>query len=218
MAGGRALVVVNETVSGEQLRSSLLSHIGNEVSEVFVLAPALADSALKHTMGDVDDAIEPARQRLEATLAELRKADLRAEGEVGDSDPIQAIGDEILKFDPERIIVVAHRDEEGAFAEKGLLEQAERDFDLPVLELVVDRSAEPNVLDVKSSEPVAGRRRAGSPPTTGRRCRGARWAGSWWRSSARWRSACSPPRASPIRAAAATTRKGASAPKPWRRS
>jgi hypothetical protein len=163
LRGRRALVVVNETVSGEQLSTSLHDHLGDQVTDVFVLAPALAGSALKHTMGDVDDAIEPARRRLESTIEELRKADLKVEGEVGDSDPIQAIGDEIIKFDPEQIIVVAHRDEEGAFAEKGLLEQAERDFDLPVLELVVDRSAEPTVLDVKSTKPVAGRKKGWRP-------------------------------------------------------
>lgn len=159
----RALVVVNEQVAGGELRDALLAHLGKGVSEVFVVAPALADSGLKHTMGDIDDAIEPARERLRGTLRELRDAGLSADGEVGDSDPIQAISDEIIKFDPELILVVAHRDEEGAFAEKGLLEQAERDFDLPVTELVVNREAEPEVLDVKSSEPVAGRKKGWRP-------------------------------------------------------
>jgi hypothetical protein len=159
----RALVVVNEQVAGAELRDVLLTHLSTGVSEVFVVAPALADSGLKHTMGDIDDAIEPARERLRGALQELRDAGLDADGEVGDSDPVQAIGDEIVKFDPEQILVVAHRDEEGAFAEKGLLEQAERDFDLPVTELVVNREAEPQVLDVKSSTPVAGRRRGWRP-------------------------------------------------------
>jgi hypothetical protein len=159
----RALVVVNEQVAGSELREALLAHLGSGVSEVFVVAPALADSGLKHTMGDIDEAIEPARERLQGTLEELRKAGLDADGEVGDSDPVQAISDEIVKFNPEQILVVAHRDEEGAFAEKGLLEQAERDFDLPVTELVVNRDAEPEVLDVKSSEPGAGRKKGWRP-------------------------------------------------------
>jgi hypothetical protein len=159
----RALVVVNEQVAGGELRDALLAHLDSGVTEIFVVAPALADSGLKHTMGDVDEAIEPARERLRGTLEELRAAGLRANGEVGDSDPVQAINDEIIKFNPEQILVVAHRDEEGAFAEKGLLEQAERDFDLPVTELVVNRAAEPEVLDVKSSEPGAGRKKGWRP-------------------------------------------------------
>lgn len=159
----RALVVVNEQVAGSELRDALLARLDSHVSEVFVVAPALADSGLKHTMGDVDEAIEPARERLRSTLQELRDAGLSAEGEVGDSDPVQAISDEIVKFNPEQILVVAHRDEEGAFAEKGLLEQAERDFDLPVTELLVSHEAEPEVLDVKSSEPEAGRKKGWRP-------------------------------------------------------
>lgn len=159
----RALVVVNEQVAGSELRDALLGHLSGGVSEVFVVAPALVDSGLKHTMGDVDGAIEPARERLRSTLQELREAGLNADGEVGDSDPVQAISDEIVKFGPEQILVVAHRDEEGAFAEKGLLEQAERDFDLPVTELVVNRDAKPEVLDVKSSDPVAGRKKGWRP-------------------------------------------------------
>jgi hypothetical protein len=161
--GKRALVVVNEQVAGSELRDVLLKHLDRSVSEVLVVSPALVDSGLKHTMGDIDDAIEPARERLRTTLQELRDAGLDAKGEVGDSDPVQAISDEILKFDPEQILVVAHRDEEGAFAEKGFLEQIDRDFDLPVTELVVSRNENPTVLDVKSSEPVAGRQKGWRP-------------------------------------------------------
>jgi hypothetical protein len=162
-AGKRALVVANEKISGKQLVGSVLRHLGPGVEEIFVVAPALAESALDHIMGDVDAAIPAARERLEATLHEFRAAGVEARGEVGDSDPIQAISDEIVKFDPEQILVVAHRDEEGAFAEKGLLEQAERDFDLPVLELVVTHEQDPELLDVKSTKPVAGRREGWRP-------------------------------------------------------
>lgn len=159
----RALVVVDERVVGNELRDALLHQLDDDVSEVFVVAPALVESGFKHTMGDIDDAIEPARERLQSTLGELRDAGLKADGEVGDSDPVQAISDEIVKFGPEQILVVAHPDDEGAFAEKGLLEQAQRDFDLPVTELVVNRDEQPEVLDVKSTEPVAGRKKGRRP-------------------------------------------------------
>jgi hypothetical protein len=163
IGGKRALVVVNEKITGDQLVGSVLGHLGEDVEEVFVVAPALADSALDHLMGDVDAAIPAARERLDATLKEFHEAGVEARGEVGDSDPIQAISDETVKFQPDQILVVAHTDEEGAFAEKGLLEQAERDFDLPVLELVVTRQAEPELLDAKSTRPVAGRQKGWRP-------------------------------------------------------
>lgn len=149
--GKRALVVIDEAVSGEELTRSLLGHLGKDVEEVFVVAPALPESKLDLMMGAVDEAIPPARERLEETLKALKDAGLRASGEVGDSDPIQAMNDEVIKFAPDQIVLVAHDEDEGSPVEKGLLEQAERDFDLPVLELVVTRDAEPEIIDVKST-------------------------------------------------------------------
>jgi hypothetical protein len=159
----RALVVIDEGISGEELRESLLRHIGDGVGSVFVVAPALADSGLKYVLGDVDDAIPAAEERLRETLAELREAGLEADGEVGDSDPIQAINDEIVKFGPDRIVIVAHRAEDSAFAERGLLEQAERDLDLPVTELVVDRAENPHVVGVERTKRGPARARGWRP-------------------------------------------------------
>jgi hypothetical protein len=154
-AGRRALVVVDEEVSGEELTRSLLGHLGRQVEEVFVVAPALPESKLDFLAGDVDKAIPPARERLDGTLAQLREAGLEARGEVGDADPIQAMSDEMLKFEPEEVLLVSHRDGDGP-AEKELLEHAERDFAVPVLQIVVDRSPEPEVLDVRSTTPGTG--------------------------------------------------------------
>jgi hypothetical protein len=161
--GKRALVVANEAVAGSELRDSLIAHLGEEIDEVFVVAPALTESGLKYMLGDVDAAIGPARERLERTLEELRGAGIEANGEVGDSDPMMAISDEIQKFHPDQVLVVAHRDEDGAFAERGLLEQIERDLEMPVIELVVDKARDPHVLDVEETEPVAGRRKGWRP-------------------------------------------------------
>jgi hypothetical protein len=158
-AGKRALVVVDEEVSGEELTRSLLDHLDRGLEEVFVVAPALPDSKLDLLMGNVDEAIPPAKERLEATLAQLREAGLNVRGEVGDSDPIQAMSDEIVKFGPGQVILVSHREGDGP-AENELLEQAERNFELPVLQILVnraeDRAEEPEVLDVQSTTPGAG--------------------------------------------------------------
>jgi hypothetical protein len=161
--GNRVLVVADEAVAGPELREKLVEHLGNDTGSVFVVAPALVHSGLKHTLGDIDDAIGPAGERLRRTVEQLREVGIDATGEVGDSDPMVAISDEIHKFHPDQVLVVAHRDEEGDFAERGLLEQLERDLDLPVTELVVDRANAPHVLDVKETEPVAGRRKGWRP-------------------------------------------------------
>jgi hypothetical protein len=157
------LVVANEAVSGSELRDGLLEQLGDGVDKVFVVAPALTDSGLEYTLGDVDGAIGPAEERLRQTLEELRQAGFEADGEVGDSDPLLAIQDELLKHHPDRVVVVGHRDRDGAFAEKGLLEQAERDLELPVTELFVERRDQPHVLGVERTERGAGRRRGWRP-------------------------------------------------------
>jgi hypothetical protein len=160
----RVVVVANEAVSGRELSESLVAHLGDGPGSVFVVAPALIESGLKYQLGDVDDAIEPARQRLQRTLEELRAAGIDAEGEVGDSDPMVAIGDEMQKIQPDRVLVVGHRDEDGVFAERGLLEQMQRDLDLPVTELVVEKGkSSPHVLDIERTDPGAGRGKGWRP-------------------------------------------------------
>jgi hypothetical protein len=160
----RVLIVANEAVSGNELRDSLTTHLDSRSEQAFVVAPALAGSALKHLLGDIDEAIEPARERLEATLQELRSAGIDAEGEVGDSDPMVAIEDEIQKVRPDRIVLVAHRDQDGTFAEQGLLERARRELEPPVTEVVVDTSSSPHVLDVKET-PAGVERESGPRPS-----------------------------------------------------
>jgi len=168
----RALVVIDEGVSGRELTRALTERLEGGIKEVFVVAPALPESKLELMMGDVDDAIPPARERLEETLEALRGAGVKASGEVGDSDPIQAMNDEVVKFAPDQIILVAHNEAEGSPVEKGLLQQAERDFDLPVLELVVTREAEPEVVDVQKTKRGSwrgrGESRAYMPPVNKR--------------------------------------------------
>jgi hypothetical protein len=161
---GRILLVIDEAIRGDQLRDQLIDHLGESPEEIFLVAPALSESALKHHLGDVDDAIDPARERLERSLKELRDAGFEARGEVGDSDPIIAISDEIQKFHPDRIVVVAHGEGHEAHAERGLLERAERDFNQPVTELrVVPAAAEPKLEEVAESAPGAGRGKGRRP-------------------------------------------------------
>lgn len=160
----RVLLVVDEEISGDALSRSVAEHLGDTTTEVFVVAPALTDSALKQQMGDVDDAMGPAQERLERSLEALRSAGYQARGEVGDADPLLAMGDEVMKFAPERIVVVEHREAEEAPAEHGLVERSERDFSQPVTHLVVDTSGdEPRVVSVEQTEPGAGRDKGPQP-------------------------------------------------------
>ena len=161
---GKCLVVADQALRGDQVRDRLISELGGNPAEVFVVAPALVEKALDHHMGDVDDARVTAQKRLEETLEELRAAGIKAEGEVGDSDPLLAISDEVAKFDPDRIFVIAHTESEELYAEHNLLPRLERDFDQPVTELIVEGSGQDqHVIDVEETEPVAGRAKGERP-------------------------------------------------------
>jgi hypothetical protein len=153
--------VLNDEVEGLDLRDELLRRLGDDPGKVIVVAPAITGSALRHNLGDVDDAIPEASERLERSLAALREAGIDAEGEVGDSDPIQAISDEIVKFDADRVFVVGHPSGERPYEEEGLLERAERDLDVPVTELLIEkRGDEQVVVDTETTS-------AGTPTNRG---------------------------------------------------
>jgi hypothetical protein len=133
--------VITEELSPEaaaRVAAELGGGGGEDSPRAFVVAPALAHSMLKHQMGDIDEAIPEAQERLDRSLEALRAEGVKAEGEVGDSDPVQAISDELAKRGADRIVLVTHaRDDESAYAEKELLERVSSSVDPPATELRV---------------------------------------------------------------------------------
>src|SRR4051794_41037213 len=160
----RVLVVANEVLEGEGLIENITEHVDPGSSELFVVAPVLVDSAVKHHMGDVDSAKDPARERLEKSLRRLREAGYQAEGELGDADPVVATSDEVIKLRPDRIVVVAHPDEDAAYAEQGLGSRLEEHLDQPVTEILVQRNdGASEIVGVEKTSPVAGRAKGRRP-------------------------------------------------------
>jgi hypothetical protein len=66
----RLLVVAAEEISGGALRDAVREHVEGRETAVRLIAPALTESGLEHAMGDVDDALVAARERLEHEEAE----------------------------------------------------------------------------------------------------------------------------------------------------
>ena len=156
------LLVANEELAGDAAATIVreICRVAAGQPAVHVVAPALATSALKHQANDIDEAIGPARERLEASLQALREAGLEATGEVGDADPLRAIQDELLKYEVDRIFLITHdREDESAYADKELLERVEREVDPPATELRVAGHA--------AEEEIVGRRTAHAGATRG---------------------------------------------------
>jgi len=132
------LVVANETVGGSQLLDTIRERIAGRDARVLVVCPAL-NSPLRHWASDEDDARQQAQDRLDASLAAMQTAGIRAAGEIGDGDPIQAIEDALRTFQPDELVVSTHPLGKSHWLERGVVEKARERFALPVTHVVVDR-------------------------------------------------------------------------------
>jgi hypothetical protein len=129
----RCLLVVAKPAGRMELRR-LRDRRPGRALELRVLAPAFVRSRLRFLASDVDEGIREARRRLERSLSEMlaaADADVRADGEVGEADPLAAIDSALVTFDADEIVIVPSEGR-GLWAEKRLLEHACQRFELPV--------------------------------------------------------------------------------------
>lgn len=141
----RILVVANETVGGEALLQEMQNRARGHNSEILVVTPALPGSRAQHWASDTDGATEHARQRMELSVMEIERLGLRARGQIGDSDPNTAIEDALRVFQADEIVISTHPPERSHWLERGVVERARDEIDLPVTHVVVDLAAEPSV-------------------------------------------------------------------------
>ncbi len=137
----RILVIANETVAGQTLSNLIHQRAEGVREEVLVVTPAL-NSPLKHWVSDEDDARSAAQDRLEALLARLREGGVNARGEVGDSEPLQAMEDALRTFGADEIIISTHPEGRSHWLEKGIVQAARERFVVPITHVVVDLDAE----------------------------------------------------------------------------
>jgi GABA permease len=134
----RLLVIANETVQGEELLKEIRDRCRERRCEVMVVTPALASSRTSHWTSDIDEAIELARQRMELSLIEIKRLGLKAKGEIGDSDPNVAIEDALRVFAADEILISTHPADRSRWLERGVVDKAREQIDLPITHVVVD--------------------------------------------------------------------------------
>jgi hypothetical protein len=137
----RILVVANETVGGNTLLDLIHDRAEGVHEEVLVVTPAL-NSPLRHWVSDDDDARAQAQQRLDASLLRLREGGVNARGEVGDSEPLQAMEDALRTFGADEIIISTHPEGRSHWLERGIVQAARERFVVPITHVVVDLDAE----------------------------------------------------------------------------
>lgn len=137
----RVLVVANETVVGQALREAVERAVSGRRARVLVVAPAL-NSPLRHWASDDDAARAAAQRRVDETLHRLRQEGIEAAGEVGDSDPLQAIEDALRTFGADEIVLSTHPEGRSNWLERGVVGAARERFAVPITHVVVDLEAE----------------------------------------------------------------------------
>jgi len=137
----RVLIVAAAEVTGPDVRQAILERVGG-AGEVRIVAPALTRTAIERAMGDVDDAIAAAQERVDRALEQIGEAGVVATGGVGDSDLRLAIQDELQTFAADEIVIVAHEDDAPAHEHREIAD-AEKSFEPPIVELYVSHGGGP---------------------------------------------------------------------------
>jgi hypothetical protein len=133
----KLLVVTPEPVDANLLRETL----GDEIrgAEVLVLSPATNQSKLAFWVSDSDDAIAEAVAAEEETVERLEEAGVDAAGDVGESEPVQAIDDALATFAADRIVIFSHPEGDRDYREDEALAAGEARWNVPVTHALISR-------------------------------------------------------------------------------
>jgi GNAT superfamily N-acetyltransferase len=135
MSRARILVIANETVDGPVLHDVIWARAHAADADVLVVAPAL-NSRLRHWLSDEDGARRAAEHRLTGALDRLAAAGVRAEGVVGDADPLQALTDALAWFGADEVVISTHPEMRSHWLARKLVDRARARFDVPILHVV----------------------------------------------------------------------------------
>lgn len=139
----RILVVANETCPCPALLELIAERAGAyEDHEVHLVAPAL-NSRVRHYVSDTDEAVDAARERLDHAVGRLCDEGVRATGDVGDGDPWVALQDALADFDADVIMLSTHPPQRSHWLERGFVDRAQADLDVPVEHLVSEFGVAP---------------------------------------------------------------------------
>jgi hypothetical protein len=132
----KILALVTEPISGQALKSAIGKDEA-EAAEVLVVAPALS-SRLKFWTSDPDDAIAHAEEVQQETVERLDEEGIDAAGDTGESDPLLAIQDALQTYPADEIVICTHATDGENWQEEGVVDEARKRFDRPVIHLVID--------------------------------------------------------------------------------
>lgn len=133
----RILVLANEAIGSEKLRSEVCEQAAGRETEVVVVAPALC-TPLQHWASADDGPRAEARRRLQQEIEILSGLGVRARGEVGVDDPLQAVADALRSFPAAEIIISTHPIDRANWLEEGVAGRVRERYQLPVTHVIAE--------------------------------------------------------------------------------
>jgi hypothetical protein len=134
----RVIAILTDNLHGSEPVEQILANADQDGVDLRVVVPATEVSALRHTLGDIDEPKHEAEERLQEALQTLRGEGIEVSGEVGDPDPVQAAQDALLKAPADEVLIFEHCDEQAKWYEEGLLEKAQEGIEPPLRVVVVE--------------------------------------------------------------------------------
>jgi hypothetical protein len=128
----RIVILANEVIGDQALVREIVRHVEGRPTQIRIVAPALVKSPLDLAAGDVDDEIDDARRRLEASIAAFDQSGIEATGDVGEADPVLALEDALRLFPAGEVVIIAHPGERATWLEQDVVERARREVDVPI--------------------------------------------------------------------------------------
>lgn len=147
----RVLIVANQTLGGTALQQEISTRAKAEECDFWVLVPStprshlavpptggLASAVESTPLGasEPDDGAAFAEARLAAELQRLKDVGVKASGEIGDPDPLQAIQDTLAARQFDEIILATLPQGVSRWLRQDLVHRAQRKFHLPLTHVV----------------------------------------------------------------------------------
>jgi hypothetical protein len=127
----RVLVVVDQPCTAPELCASVRGYVGADRVDALVIAPAHGSPDTQWYV-DEDAARADATHRLRACVACLAGDGIRADGQLSDPDPVQAIADALHEFPADEILIVTAPQRPSNWLRQNVIDLARRRFEQPV--------------------------------------------------------------------------------------
>ncbi len=127
----RLLVAAGDSAPSVEELPFGIRELIDAADEILVVTPTLP-SRFEWLASATDRAREQADERLRAVLGQIAELGSDAEGAVGADDPLLAFEDAIRDFHPDHLLIALRAGEDSGWQERGLLDQLQQRFRLPM--------------------------------------------------------------------------------------